>query len=60
MEELVRVSVDGILVLDDEGVVKFANPAAESMLGKEPGGAVGYHLGYPSERRTNLGDYHPA
>ncbi len=46
--EVVRRSRDGILVTDRDGVVVFANPAAESILGREPGTAVGYELGLPS------------
>ncbi len=47
LNDLVRDSADGILVVGDDGRVVFANPAAEQFLGKSPGGAVGYHLGYP-------------
>jgi PAS domain S-box-containing protein len=47
MTDLVRASMDAIVVLDTEGVVVFANPAAEALLGKAPGGAAGYHLGCP-------------
>ncbi len=47
MTDLVRTSIDAIVVLDTEGDVVFANPAAEALLGKPPGGATGYHLGCP-------------
>ena len=47
--DLVRFSAEGIVVLDSEGMVLFANPAAEGFLGKKAGGAaVGHHLGYPA------------
>ncbi len=52
MAELISASTEGIAVLDTEGVVVFANPAAESLLGKTPGGAVGCYLGYPSADGT--------
>jgi two-component system, cell cycle sensor histidine kinase and response regulator CckA len=48
MADLVRASIEGIAVLDTQGVVVFANPAAEAMLGKQSGGAIGYQFGYPS------------
>jgi PAS domain-containing protein len=48
MADLISASTEGIAVLDTEGVVVFANPAAETLLGKKPGGAVGCYLGYPS------------
>ncbi len=34
---------DGIYVVDDEGVVTFANPAAERLLGHAPGALLGAH-----------------
>ncbi len=46
--DLVRNAVEGTVVVDGEGVVLFANPAAETLLGKTPGGAMGVTLGYPS------------
>ena len=48
MADLVRASTEGIAVLNTDGVLVFANPAADALLGKPPGGALGYHLGYPS------------
>lgn len=46
--DLVRNSSEGIVVVDAEGLVLFANPAAEALLGRRSAGAVGYHLGYPA------------
>ena len=46
--DLVKVSIEGIVVLDGNGVVIFANPAADAMLGKPSGGTIGYPLGYPA------------
>ncbi len=33
------------MVIDQEGIVRFANPAAQSLLGQGTGGLVGLHLG---------------
>ena len=46
--DLVRSAAEGTVVVDGEGVVLFANPAAETLLGKAPGGAMGFPLGYPA------------
>ncbi len=46
--DLVRLSADGIVVVDPDGVVRFANPAAEALLGRGSGGAIGLELGYPA------------
>ena len=48
MIDLVRLSLDGIVVVDVTGVVVFANPAAEALMGMATGEAPGYHLGYPA------------
>lgn len=50
---LVRESADGIAVLDGDGVVVFANPEAERLLGGhhasgESEGAVGRCIGFPA------------
>ena len=42
--KLVQSSVDGMLVLDSEGTIRFANPAAERMFGRPIEGA---NLGLP-------------
>ena len=47
IHDLLRLSADGIVVVDAEGLVRFGNPAAEVLLGLGPGEAVGFHLGYP-------------
>ena len=41
MNPFVRESPDGLLALDDHGVVRFANPAAETMTGVPVGTSVG-------------------
>lgn len=48
ISDLVRNSSDGIVVVDQEGFVLFANPAAEALFGRRFEGAIGYHLGYPA------------
>jgi signal transduction histidine kinase/ActR/RegA family two-component response regulator len=42
--DIVENVVDGMLVLDEEGTIRFANPAARSMFGRE---VVGTSLGIP-------------
>ncbi len=44
---VVEQSVDGLLVIDEEGVVRFANPAACALL-RQGGGLVGSRLGSPA------------
>ncbi len=39
---------DGILVLDSNGLVLFANPAVERLLGCMPGGLPGREFGFPA------------
>jgi len=48
MADLVRDSIEGIVVLDARGIVLFANPAADAILGRPSQGAAGYSLGYPA------------
>lgn len=54
LSDLVRDSADGIVVVDEAGVVRFANPAAEALLGRERLGGEGYQLGYPSVGREPM------
>ncbi len=44
---LVERNADGILVVDEEGVVLFANPAAEHIFGRPPRYLVGSPIGVP-------------
>src|SRR5690606_13383413 len=37
--DLLDLSVDGLVIIDDQGVVRFANPAARDLLGSESVGA---------------------
>jgi signal transduction histidine kinase/CheY-like chemotaxis protein len=44
---LVERNADGILVVDEDGVVLFANPAAEQIFGRPPRSLVGSPIGVP-------------
>jgi len=45
---VVEQSSDGLLVIDAEGIVQFANPAAEALLAGRTANLVGSHLGCPA------------
>jgi diguanylate cyclase (GGDEF)-like protein/PAS domain S-box-containing protein len=54
---LVRHSSDGLVVIDDAGVITFASPAAEEMLGYETGAVIGlnaFDLVHPEDQVTAL------
>jgi PAS domain S-box-containing protein len=44
MRQVVESSSDGLLVIDDSGKVRSANPAAERILGQRAGDIVGQHF----------------
>ena len=44
---LVEKNADGIIVVDGDGVVLFANPAAEEIFGRPPAVIVGAPIGIP-------------
>jgi hypothetical protein len=44
----VEHSVDGLVVIDADGIVQFANPAAFSLFGGKTGSLVGFQLGSPA------------
>ena len=46
--ELVQQSADGILVIDRQGVVCYANPAAEDLFSQQEEPLIGTHLGVPA------------
>jgi transcriptional regulator of aromatic amino acid metabolism len=46
-EAVIAANVDGMIVLDGEGVILFANPAAEELFGTESGALVGVQFGQP-------------
>jgi diguanylate cyclase (GGDEF)-like protein/PAS domain S-box-containing protein len=50
---MVSHSSDGLVVLDPDGTLRYASPAADSMLGYEPGGTVGrnaFDLVHPDDQ----------
>ena len=47
LSTLVQLNADGLMVLDREGVIRFLNPAAAEMLGREQGELLGEQFGYP-------------
>lgn len=46
-DALVQNSVDGLLVVDGEGIIRFANPAASTLLAKSSEELTGFHFGFP-------------
>ena len=47
LRTVIRENVDGMLVIDCAGVVVFANPAAERLLGRPAQALAGTRLGFP-------------
>ena len=47
LRTVIRENVDGMLVIDREGIVVFANPAAERLLGRAAQALEGTQLGLP-------------
>ncbi len=47
LRAVIEGMTDGILLVDERGIVRFANPAAEKMFGYEKGSLTGCYLGYP-------------
>ncbi|MBU0686849.1 MAG: PAS domain-containing sensor histidine kinase [Candidatus Margulisbacteria bacterium] len=48
LRKLITNSIDGIVVVDEKGVVRFANPAAEVIFSKTPGKLIGEKLECPA------------
>lgn len=46
--EMVDRSADGIIVLDSDGVIQFANPAAARLTGRPVEALIGMHFGFPA------------
>ena len=44
---IIERTVDGIVVVDEDGRVRFANAAAELLFGRSSRELVGHHFGYP-------------
>ena len=47
LQKLIVENADGILVVDDRGIVQFVNPAALKLLGKTSAELIGESLGFP-------------
>ena len=47
LEKLIIENPDGIIVVDESGIVQFVNPAALELLGKSSQDLVGESLGFP-------------
>jgi PAS domain S-box-containing protein len=47
LRAIVERLADGILIVDAEGVIRFANPAAEVLFGRSQDELVGTELGFP-------------
>ncbi len=47
VDTLVQLNADGLMVLDQEGIILFLNPAATEMLGQEQDKLLGEHFGHP-------------
>jgi PAS domain S-box-containing protein len=47
LHTLLDSSVDGIIVIDQEDVIRFANPAVETLFGKRAETLIGQAFGYP-------------
>jgi PAS domain S-box-containing protein len=45
-QQLVREDPDGVLIVDPEGLVQYANPAAGALFGRDPSELVGTTFGY--------------
>ncbi len=46
-QAIVHKSVDGIIIVDQDGMVCFANPAAVFLLGRNSQEMIGMHFGHP-------------
>ncbi|MFO7803647.1 MAG: PAS domain S-box protein, partial [Desulfovermiculus sp.] len=47
MDTLVQLNADGLMVLDQDGIILFLNPAAVEMLGREQHELLGEQFGHP-------------
>ncbi len=48
IREIIENNGDGILVIDHQGIVRFANPAAEALFGRGPGDMPGDKIDFPT------------
>ena len=47
LRAVISTSADGIVVIDEDGIVRLANPAAEAILQRRLAGLEGVHFGHP-------------
>src|SRR6056297_1887377 len=47
-EAVANASVDGLLVIDNDGIVQYANPAAIAMFSEQTENLVGFQFGTPA------------
>jgi diguanylate cyclase (GGDEF)-like protein/PAS domain S-box-containing protein len=47
LDKLIELNADGIMVIDQEGVILFCNPAAAQMLGQSENELLGSQFNYP-------------
>jgi PAS domain S-box-containing protein len=50
LEAVIERSLDGLMVIDPEGFVRFANPAARALFAGRTSELVGFHVGTPALR----------
>jgi two-component system cell cycle sensor histidine kinase/response regulator CckA len=48
LQNIISASMDGVVVVDENGIVYFVNPAAEKMFGREKNKLVGSVFGHPA------------
>jgi PAS domain S-box-containing protein len=47
LRRIITNSADGMIVVDENGIVRFVNPAAEALFGRKAGQLLGESFGYP-------------
>jgi PAS domain S-box-containing protein len=45
IQSILHTAADGIVTIDELGLIELSNLAAERMFGAEPGGLTGVHIG---------------
>lgn len=61
LDQVLDHTIDGIVIVNREGRIDYANPAACQLFGRSPEQLVGEHLGIPigSEKTTEIDILHP-
>jgi len=61
LRQIVEMNADTIIIVDQEGIIRFINPAAEILFGRQARELVGEIFGFPivNGRRTELDIVHP-